>query len=723
MTKKQLILNRYKPLGEAGAGGFATVQVAWDTRIQRKVAIKCIPLSEAELKRASLPGADAIAAPDGEGDNAGAARVNPDDIPPWEGLPQDFASEADEPRGLGERAVSAGDGVQAGELAASVEGEAGSAGSAFADAAEARLFSATSRAMADARESERVARADGTAGQTSIPAPGESVSLTQADDDAPLVRTLSRIPGLDEARTAAMLSDPNIVAVYDFEIQDATAYLIMEYIEGMTLTELLHHHDAELTLDMIAAVFDGVAHALEVAHENGVLHLDIKPDNILINHAGQVKVTDFGLATLADASGFGPAGGGTIGYMPLEQMRQENLDARCDEWALASVAYEMLAGENPFFAPDLFQAQEAIEDGELVLPSLCWNDLDEAADDVIFYALDPERDERYETVADFAEELALLLGDAAQGREALAAIVQGPAEGDEPAPAPRAPRTPLRDRITPLLLSVASHVCGAAGSAVLAFVSFANIPQTAGFDNPLFWGLFALVALAGALRPHLGALLGLLSLSGMFIACGVPAAGCVLLVAAVIWWWYLGRKADAPANAVLAAPLAGAVGLGPLAPLAAGFSMRPLPAMAAAAFQAMCALLLASLGSGSLFGWDMLATWHFSTGAFAGEVVADRMVALLSQPGTWAVVASWVLAAGVCALLRWRPTRLFAAFGTLAGAAAMGGGLALAAASLSAQAPWVPSGFDVASLVISAAIMLFASYLLPDPEYDGEGDE
>ena len=248
--------------------------------------------------------------------------------------------------------------------------------------------------------------------------PGQSVSLTNAVDPAsrPLVRTLSRIPGLDEARTAAMLSDPSIVAVYDFEIQDSTAYLIMEYVEGMTLTELLRDHDDRLTLDVVAAVFAAVAHALEVAHENGVLHLDIKPDNILINASGQVKVTDFGLATLADAQGFGVAGGGTIGYMPLEQMRQENLDARCDEWALASVTYEMLAGENPFLAPNLFQAQEAIEDGELVLPSLCWDNLDPAADDPIFYALDPEREERYESVADFAEELSPFLGDPSKGR-------------------------------------------------------------------------------------------------------------------------------------------------------------------------------------------------------------------------------------------------------------------------------------------------------------------
>ena len=755
MTKKQLILNRYKPLAQAGAGGFGTVQVAWDTRIQRKVAIKCIPLSEADLQRAALPGADAIVLPDekpaasggsADGERSAAAQADPADIPPWEDLPkaddwsatgpkaqaraaQSAMPAGDAAGGLGALPLGCDSGVVAGSASAGDDATsaANSATNSLREtlhdgesAADAWLFSQVSRVAAQDEPPAGFA----VDGCDPLPAPGESVSLTKASADAPLVRTLSRVPGLDEARTAAMLSDPNIVAVYDFEIQDSMAYLIMEYVEGITLTELLRDHDADLSLDVIAAVFDGVAHALEVAHENGVLHLDIKPDNILINHAGQVKVTDFGLATLADASGFGPAGGGTIGYMPLEQMRQENLDARCDEWALASVAYEMLAGENPFLASDLFQAQEAIEDGELVLPSLCWDDLDSEADDVIFYALDPERDERYETVRDFAEELEPFLGDAALGREALAAIVQGPPE-DQPAPAPRAPRIPLRERITPTVLRVASHACGAAGSGVLAFVAFANISQTAGFDNPLFWGLLGLVALAGALRPHLGALLGLMALSAMLITRGIPAAGCVLLAASGVWWWYLGRRADAPANAALAVPLAGGVGLGPLAPLVAGFSMRPLPAMVTAAFQALCAFVFASLGSESLMGWNMFATWHFSAGAFAGEVVADRMVALLQSPGAWAMAASWVAAAGVCALLRWRPTRAFAAFGTLAGAVLLAGGLALAAASSVAgsQAAWALSPFDVASLVISAAIMLFASYLLPDPEYDDEDDE
>ena len=712
MTKTQLILNRYKPLAKAGAGGFGTVQVAWDTRIQRKVAIKCIPLSEAELLRAALPGADVLdVSPDEPGESSvgsqdfggasstratgsaasSATAVDPADVPPWEDLPEEagFAGAED-----------AGDSGSFDTPAEPTNASAREAGSGFAG--PSRVDSFPSKLL-----------------------PGQSVSLTDAADPAsrPLVRTLSRIPGLDEARTAAMLSDPSIVAVYDFEIQDSTAYLIMEYVEGITLTELLRDHDDRLTLDVVAAVFDAVAHALEVAHENGVLHLDIKPDNILINASGQVKVTDFGLATLADAQGFGVAGGGTIGYMPLEQMRQENLDARCDEWALASVTYEMLAGENPFLAPNLFQAQEAIEDGELVLPSLCWDNLDPAADDPIFYALDPEREERYETVADFAEELSPFLGDQAKGRAELADIVAGPEEEEEPEPQPREPGIPLRDRITPELLFFGSHVCGAAGSALLAFLSLQNISQTEGFANPLFWGLLLLVTLAGALRPHLGALLGFVSLSAMLVMCGVPAAGCVLLAGAGVWWWYLGRVGDATANVALATPLAGAIGLGPLGPLAAGFALRPVAAMVTAAFQVLCGFMLAGLGSASFMGWDVLATWHFSTTAFASDAVIDRMAAMLMEPGTWIMAASWVLAAGACALLRWRPTRLFASFGVLMGAAVLVAGFVLAAVCGSPSASAFTDPADVASLVVSAGIMLFAAYLLPDPEYYDESDE
>ncbi|MBQ3386275.1 MAG: serine/threonine protein kinase [Eggerthellaceae bacterium] len=240
------------------------------------------------------------------------------------------------------------------------------------------------------------------------------------------VHWLEDLPGLDEARTAAMLSDAHVVAVYDFQVVGNMAYLIMEYVEGMTLTRFLRDFDADLSLDIIAALFKDISAALIAAHTSGVLHLDIKPDNVLIDKRGQAKVTDFGLATLADAQGFGMAGGGTIGYMPPEQMNQESLDARTDEWALASIAYEMLTGKNPFVdARNLDEALDAIDEAELVLPSLCWRGLDAEADDVVFRALDPDREERYDSVAEFAGELQPLLGDEAQGHRELAELVGG----------------------------------------------------------------------------------------------------------------------------------------------------------------------------------------------------------------------------------------------------------------------------------------------------------
>ena len=401
MADFDLILDRYEPLGTAGVGGFGTVRIAWDPRIQRKVAIKTIKLTAHDAARAALPGAQAVAAVDTAQRWHGAV--------PWgEYLTGGTDGEPNEAGGAG-GASHPSDG----------EGELG----------EGLVSPSASHAITPASSGQPHAP-EGAPGNASAPegAPGAAKRPHEQ------VTSLAHLPGLDEARTAAKLADPRIVTVYDFEVRGRVAYLIMEYIEGVTLTQLLAAYPDYLTLDIVAAVFSSVAGALAKAHAAGVLHLDIKPDNILVNAQGQVKVTDFGLATLADASGAGTTGGGTIGYMPLEQMRREHLDARADEWALASVAYEMLTGDNPFRVAGLDAAEAAIEDAELVLPSLCWEDLDEQADDVVFYALDPDRDERYDSVSDFAEELEKFLGDAELGASQLQLIVAdalGLAEEDE----------------------------------------------------------------------------------------------------------------------------------------------------------------------------------------------------------------------------------------------------------------------------------------------------
>lgn len=659
MARNQLILDRYAPLAEAGTGGFSTVQVAWDTRIQRKVAIKCIELEELRAPSARR------------------------------GAPRDLSSQ---------ETVSLG--------GLDVTGDVPS-----------------------------VTSVDVTEGTSPVTSPAvltrlideggaPTRALGERDDYSAAVRAYLRVPGLDEARTAAMLSDADIVAVYDFEVRGSTAYLIMEYVEGMTLTQLLEECGDQLTLDIVAAVFSSVAHALDVAHENQVLHLDIKPDNILIDRKGQVKVTDFGLAKLAGAGGFGSAGGGTIGYMPLEQMRGELLDVRCDEWALASVSYEMLTGENPFLAEDLRQAEAAIEGAELVLPSLCWDDLDDQVDDVLFYALDPDREERYDTVADFAEEMEKFLGDPKRGRRELARLVSDARSDDEgewdEAPEPERPveRAPLGERVGALPRAIAGRAVALAGSALVAGLGLSNLPGASGVDNPLFWGLLALVGALGAALPHAGALAAYAVLAAALIAQGAPAAGCLLVAAAGAWWWFVGREGTAQANCALAGPLAGAVGAAALAPLAAGAALRPVQALATGAFSALSAFVLAALGSGSLFGWDALATWRF-----AGVDIQGNLIDLAVDPAVWAVVAGWVASAALLSALCLRRSRALLIVGVVAGAAILVVA-ACAAAGLSAhQALAAPAPEAFASILVSAIAVAVVASAFPKQEGPLDAEE
>jgi serine/threonine protein kinase/Pyruvate/2-oxoacid:ferredoxin oxidoreductase gamma subunit len=235
---------------------------------------------------------------------------------------------------------------------------------------------------------------------------------------------------LEEARTTAKLKADNIVTVYDFALSGDVAYVVMEYVDGATLADVLAQLDDDITLDVIAAVVKGVGAALNAAHKQGVLHLDIKPQNVLIDTSGQVKVADFGMSALMDAAGVGRNAGGTVGYMPPEQLRLGELDSRTDEWALASLVYEMLVGENPFKTGDINQAASKIEDAELVVPSLCWDDTDPFIDDVIFAALDPRLDARYDTVADFTAELLPMLGMQSEGKAQLAAAVEAVQNND-----------------------------------------------------------------------------------------------------------------------------------------------------------------------------------------------------------------------------------------------------------------------------------------------------
>ncbi|MCE5204427.1 MAG: serine/threonine protein kinase, partial [Actinomycetia bacterium] len=169
--------------------------------------------------------------------------------------------------------------------------------------------------------------------------------------------------GLAEARTAALLNHPCIVTVHEWDTDSDEAFIVMEAIDGASVADILNETRAPLDLDEAAAVVDAVAAALEFAHQNGVLHLDLKPANVLVSRDGHVKVADFGVSALTDATGRARGSAGTLGYMPPEQLRGRPLDVRTDEWAFASLVYRILTNVNPFDAdhPEdaLFRAEIA----------------------------------------------------------------------------------------------------------------------------------------------------------------------------------------------------------------------------------------------------------------------------------------------------------------------------------------------------------------------------
>lgn len=160
-----------------------------------------------------------------------------------------------------------------------------------------------------------------------------------------------------EAQSVAMLDHPNICAVYDFEEIGEHSFIVMQYIEGQTLSDLIRNKS--LKPGQMVNLAQQIANALADAHAHGIIHRDVKPKNIMVTPAEQVKVLDFGLAktiqkNLEDATesvsqlSRDRLLAGTIAYMSPEQLRGDKLDYRTDIFSLGTLLYEMVCGKNPF---------------------------------------------------------------------------------------------------------------------------------------------------------------------------------------------------------------------------------------------------------------------------------------------------------------------------------------------------------------------------------------
>jgi serine/threonine-protein kinase len=180
----------------------------------------------------------------------------------------------------------------------------------------------------------------------------KTIRLTELADPAERQRLRDRL--FHEARSAGILSHPGIVTIYDVAEEDELAYIAMEFVNGPTLDQLMSR-EQPLEPATLFRILRETAAALDFAHKKGIVHRDIKPANIMIHEDGTVKITDFGVAKMAASQLTAQAGVvlGAPSYISPEQALGKPVDGRSDQFSLAVIAYEMLAGEKPFVAEEV----------------------------------------------------------------------------------------------------------------------------------------------------------------------------------------------------------------------------------------------------------------------------------------------------------------------------------------------------------------------------------
>src|SRR6266511_3466726 len=296
-----------------------------------------------------------------------------------------------------------------------------------------------------------------------------------------------------EAQAAASLSHPNIVAVYDTGVEGATNFIVMEYVEGRTLRDLLRIGGPPPP-DRAAGIAADACGALAAAHARGLIHRDVKPANVMLTGDGTVKVMDFGIAraTTSEPITQTHAVIGTAQYISPEQVEGREVDARSDLYSLGCMLYEMLTGRVPFSgeSPIAIAYRHVREDP--VPPRRIDPRVPPAFEAITLRAMAKNPDHRYQTAAEMEADLERALG----GRPIAAAAVGGLGAAatqampralthqptthlDEPGPGGY-PATPeKRSRRAVLLLSFVAVLLAVATFAVVARNASPNTPQSA----------------------------------------------------------------------------------------------------------------------------------------------------------------------------------------------------------------------------------------------------
>jgi serine/threonine-protein kinase len=267
-----------------------------------------------------------------------------------------------------------------------------------------------------------------------------------------------------EARSAGVLSHPNIVTIYDMDEADGLAYIAMAYVNGPTLEKILATEEPLSGAKMLRILRQAAA-ALDYAHARGIVHRDIKPANIMTDEDGSVKITDFGIAKITEGqhSTETKTVAGTPNYMSPEQVQGLEVDGRSDQFSLAVIAFEILTGERPFVGEHLSTIVFRIVAEEPPQAFRVNTTLTEKIDEVLRKGLSKKPADRFPNCSSFVGALELACAEsrgwktlpagAAAAMPTMAVEKTGPPPQAEPPVVP-ADEPPRKSRLLPVLLSL-----------------------------------------------------------------------------------------------------------------------------------------------------------------------------------------------------------------------------------------------------------------------------